>query len=74
MTRYFAALTALSLLAAGPAQAYVGPGAGLGALAAVVAVVVGVLLLAVGFLWFPIKRMLKNKKAAAGAVKEAGDS
>ena len=50
----------LSLVAA-PAQAYVGPGTGLSAigsfLALVAAVVVGIL----GFLWYPLKRILKRR-------------
>mgnify|MGYP005997985091 FL=1 len=48
---------------AAPASAYVGPGAGLGALAATLAIVLGVVLLAVGFLWYPIKRMMRKKPA-----------
>lgn len=47
------------------AQAYVGPGAGLGAIAVTVAVLLGVVLLFVGFLWYPLKRMLRGRKAAA---------
>ena len=46
-----------------PALAYIGPGAGLGAIAVTIALVVGVLLLAVGLVWYPLKRMLKGRKA-----------
>lgn len=56
-------LAALLMLPAGPAAAYIGPGAGLGALAVVLALGAGVLLLIVGLVWFPLKRMLKQKKA-----------
>ncbi|MDC0434629.1 hypothetical protein OAM69_03195 [bacterium] len=52
------------LLSVSPAYAYVGPGAGLGAIAAIVAVVVGLLLLAVGFIYFPVRRKLRARKAA----------
>lgn len=52
---------ALSLMA-GPAHAYIGPGAGLGAIGTVIAVIGAILLMIVGFLWYPIKRMLKRGK------------
>ena len=52
------------LVMASPAYAYVGPGAGLGAIAAILAVVVGLLLLAVGFIYFPVRRKLRARKAA----------
>ncbi|MEL6549711.1 MAG: hypothetical protein AAFQ54_05620 [Pseudomonadota bacterium] len=58
-------LIALFALIAAPAQAYVGPGAGAGAILAAVAVLAGVVLLIAGFLYFPIKRALKARKAAA---------
>lgn len=64
MTRFSFFLTA-ALVALMPlqAQAYIGPGLGLGAIAVTVAVVLGVLLLIGGFIWFPLKRMLKRNKA-----------
>ena len=48
-----------------PALAYIGPGAGLGAIAFTVALALGVLLLLVGLVWFPLKRLLKGSKGAA---------
>lgn len=58
-----AALSLPALLAfSGPALAYVGPGAGLGALGTLVALVGAVLLAIVGFVWYPVKRMLKKRK------------
>lgn len=50
-----------------PAHAYVGPGAGLGAIAAVVALILGVVLLVVGFLWYPLKRLLRGSKKSVPA-------
>jgi len=48
------------------AWAYIGPGAGMGAIATVIALIGAVLLAIVGFLWYPIKRLLrKNKKQSA---------
>ncbi len=49
------------MLAASPAHAYVGPGAGLGAILVTVALILGFVLLVVGFLWYPLKRMLGKK-------------
>lgn len=46
-----------------PAAAYIGPGAGLGAIVVTIALVIGVVLLLAGLVWFPLKRMLKGKKA-----------
>jgi hypothetical protein len=43
------------------ALAYVGPGAGLTAIGTVVALVAAVLLALVGFVWYPLKRMLRGK-------------
>ena len=61
-----AGLTALVLVVlAAPAQAYIGPGAGAGAILSAVAIVLGVLLLIVGFVWFPIRRKLRARKAQA---------
>ena len=45
-----------------PAFAYIGPGAGLGAIAVTIALLLGVFLLVMGLVWYPLKRMLKKKK------------
>ena len=42
-----------------PAMAYVGPGAGLSAIGLFLAIVVGVIVAIAGFLWYPIKRILR---------------
>lgn len=46
-----------------PAAAYIGPGAGIGAIATFLALIAAVLLAIVGFLWYPLKRLLKGRKA-----------
>ena len=46
------------------AQAYVGPGLGLGVLGAIFGGILAVLLAIFGVFWYPIKRMLKKKKSA----------
>ncbi|MEE4121269.1 MAG: hypothetical protein V2I65_19895 [Paracoccaceae bacterium] len=48
-----------------PAHAYIGPGAGLGAIAVLLALVVGFALLIVGLVWFPLKRRLKRSRQQA---------
>jgi len=47
-----------------PAMAYIGPGAGLSAVGALIAVVAGIALALVGFVWYPIKRLLRRKRPA----------
>ena len=45
-----------------PVVAYIGPGMGGGIIAAVLGVVGALLLALFGILYYPIKRMLKNRK------------
>ena len=45
-----------------PIFAYIGPGMGGGIIAAVLGAVGAILLALFGFLYYPIKRMLKNRK------------
>jgi len=51
-----------ALLCAFPAcaVAYVGPGLGAGALAAVLGVAGGLVMLVVGVVWYPIKRIIRR--------------
>jgi hypothetical protein len=44
------------------ALAYIGPGAGISAIGTVIALLGAVLLAIVGFVWYPIKRLLSRKK------------
>ena len=66
-----AALTVILLLPATPALAYIGPGAGLGAIGAVVGLL-GALLLAIGVvvIW-PIRRMVRKARAGAAQSRAA---
>ncbi len=50
------------LLLPGTAEAYVGPGAGIGALGAVLAVIGTVLLAILGFFWYPLKRLVARRR------------
>jgi len=52
------------LVCAQPAMAYIGPGAGLAAIGAFIALVVAVLAALFGFLYFPIKRLIKKRREA----------
>ena len=54
------------VVSASSAHAYIGPGAGLGAIGAVLAVGVALILLIVGFVWYPMKRLLKGRKSRSG--------
>ena len=65
-SRYFAALVALGLFVIPTtADAYIGPGAGLSAIGTAIAFIGAVVLLIVGFVWYPVKRLLKRGKADA---------
>ncbi|MFO7652309.1 MAG: hypothetical protein R6X25_00645 [Candidatus Krumholzibacteriia bacterium] len=50
-------------LTCGEALAYTGPGAGLTAIGAFLALVAGLLLAIVGFLWYPLKKLLRRMRA-----------
>lgn len=53
------------LITTSPAQAYVGPGLGLGTLAVIAGVIGSIFLAIFAVLWYPMKRLLKKKKAPA---------
>lgn len=58
------------------AQAYVGPGAGLTAIGTMLALLAALLLAIVGFVWYPLKRLLARRRpeetppAGAAAVRD----
>ena len=45
-------------------RAYIGPGSGLAAIGSVLAVAGAVALIVVGFVWYPVKRLLRSMKTA----------
>lgn len=53
------------------AAAYVGPGAGLSALGSLLALIAAVLVAIAGFIWYPVKRLLR-KRGGPVARAEAG--
>lgn len=52
------------------AFAYVGPGAGLSAIGTLVALIGAAFLLIVGFIWYPVKRLLRRNKTPDKAKDE----
>ena len=63
---------ALVLLPVAPAQAYVGPGVGAGTIAIVLGILSSIFLAFVGIIWYPIKRLIKGRKASKAAPVESG--
>lgn len=68
MAAAIAAVPALALLP-DTAAAYVGPGAGLTAIGTVVALFAALGLALVGFVWYPVKRLLKRPAPAAAPAR-----
>jgi len=58
-------VAALLTLAAAPAQAYVGPGAGLSAIGTLIALLATLFLAVVGFVWYPLKRVFRKSRQAS---------
>ena len=56
----------LAMSVVAPAAAYIGPGAGLSAIGLVLAMVAALGLAVVGFVWYPVKRLLR-RRASGGA-------
>jgi membrane protein implicated in regulation of membrane protease activity len=68
-------ISALALCALGsPALAYIGPGVGAGAVAAVFGVLGSIFLAIVGVVYYPIKRLLKKRKAPSSGADEREES
>ena len=53
------------------AHAYVGPGLGLGVIGTLFGGVLAILLAVAGVVWYPIKRLLKKRKAARNSIEES---
>lgn len=50
--------------------AYVGPGTGMTAIGTFIAFIVGILVAILGFIWYPVKRLLKKKSNEPEQVKD----
>ncbi|MBZ0129354.1 MAG: hypothetical protein K8F59_09580 [Rhodobacteraceae bacterium] len=57
--------TIAAALAAMPAEAYVGPGLGLGAIGVLVGLVMTLFMALFAFVWMPLKRMFTRRAAGA---------
>ena len=66
--RKLAGLMIIGAALAQPALAYIGPGAGIGAFGSVITLIGGVFLLLAGFVWYPIKRVIRKFRPAAKSV------
>ncbi len=53
---------ALIILSPEPASAYIGPGAGLSAIGAALALLAAIFLAIVGFVWYPVKRLVARRR------------
>ena len=73
--RVAAVSVGLFTMALAPAAlAYVGPGAGLGMLAALFAIIVAVLATVVGLLLWPLRMLARRRKAATGTARQSGSA
>lgn len=59
--KHVLAITSL-LLTALPAHAYIGPGSGLSAVGALLALGAALIVAFIGFVWYPIRRMRRNRR------------
>lgn len=62
--RYAFALALVSLLLPAPALAYLGPGSGLSAAGAALALLGAIVAALFGFIWYPIKRLIRRAPPA----------
>ena len=63
-------LTVLTILLSQNASAYVGPGTGLSAIGSALALVVGIAVAIVGFLWYPLKRFFGKKSQEPDQIQD----
>ena len=63
-SRFLFWLALVALLPVAPAEAYVGPGVGAGTIAVVFGILSSIFLAFVGIIWYPIKRLIKGRKAS----------
>ena len=69
-----AATTATLAVSPGVAHAYIGPGAGISAIGAVVAFLAAIMFAVVGFVWYPVKRLRAALKSRSAARRETGEA
>ena len=62
MRMNIAVISAASVVVPSVAHAYIGPGVGLGVIGTALAFLAAIALAIVGFVWYPLKRVLKGRK------------
>lgn len=62
LPKYALMFISLPFLFPDSAVAYIGPGAGMSAIGVFLAVVAGVIVAAFGFVWYPVKRLMRKIK------------
>jgi hypothetical protein len=67
----FMGAAAMIFLSAAPADAYIGPGTGASAIGTLVAIIGAGFLLIAGFVWYPIKRLLRRGKTSPETAEES---
>jgi len=65
------ALTVLALLLSSPAMAYIGPGAGISVLGSLLGIVVTIVVAIGAIIMWPLRKMLKKKRANAAETGSA---
>ena len=60
MTYWFIIFFVLSYIKA--AYAYIGPGLGVGAMMAAIGIIAAIIFTLIGFVYYPIKKLINNKK------------
>lgn len=73
MPRYLKVIIVLALTAPATLFAYGGPGVGLTVIGTVLALIAGVLLAIIGFIWYPIKRLLRKIKGREAATEDMSE-
>jgi hypothetical protein len=58
----FVAVCAMALLVPGVADAYIGPGVGISAIGSFFALLGAIVFAIIGFIWYPIKRLIRAVK------------
>jgi hypothetical protein len=76
MRAVYLAIVAVILVVLVPSDghAYIGPGAGLSAFGALLALVVTLIVAIFGFIWYPIKRMTRALKRRSTEARQVSDN
>lgn len=66
-------LVIVAILLPVPAMAYIGPGAGISAIGSLLALLGAIVLAVFGLVWYPVKRLIRRRKAAPAELsKDSG--